>query len=182
MYYVTTAHDLLDCRFCDQLQTIGQVFFLADFVDCGICSTLWISKTVLYGQAANNSFVWRFWDQLQPIGQVFFRADLFWHIFDLLDFKSVFFNGKTIKNTFLLRFWDLGLGTNWLFMAPGTPGEPRGNPGETRGTPEGGRGVPRVPFRHPYERLAHPIGHSGAMIHDTVGIRVVHHGVSQATL
>ena len=58
------------------------------------------------------------------------------------------------------------------------PGDPRG----AERDPRGGRGVPRVPFRHPYGRLAHPIGHRGAMIHDTVGTRVVDHGVSQATL
>ena len=33
------------------------------------------------------------------------------------------------------------------------PGDPRG----AERDPRGGRGVPRVPFRHPYGKLAHPI-------------------------
>ena len=58
------------------------------------------------------------------------------------------------------------------------PGDPRG----AERDPRGGRGVPRVPFRHPYGMSTPHWGHRGAMIHDTVGTRVVHHGVSQATL
>ena len=78
------------------------------------------------------------------------------------------------------------LGTSDLtqidFLWPRGPQGSREGPQGSREGPQGVRGVPRVPFRHPYGRLAHPIGHRDAMSHDTVGTRVVHHGVSQATL
>ncbi len=68
------------------------------------------------------------------------------------------------------------------FVWPRGPQRSREGPQGSREGPQGGRGVPRAPFRHPYGRLAHPIGHRGAMSHDTVGTRAVHHGVSQVTL
>ena len=66
-------------------------------------------------------------------------------------------------------------------MAPVTPGEPRGTPGEPR-RPQGGARGAQSAISTPLWEISTPhCGHRGAMMHDTGG-RVVHHGVSQATL
>ena len=75
---------------------------------------------------------------------------VFSHIFDFFQSQKLFFKEKQQTLSCL------------TFLGPRTcpkltlyaPGDPRG---AERG-PKGGRGVPRVRFRHPYGRLAHPIG------------------------